>query len=209
MQSSAPCVDQPESEQTTPAHSTSVAVNHVSNTPETRRRHSTHVHSADVQDQITALEEEETHLGIPGLGIRLSERLSLNIDSPGNDHEVTSYRDETLATLEGTENEYDDIPPPYDLDLPPPSYQLISPGESVVGTRKLHGHPDRRGMVLSAAEFSDQSYSAARTTAPPCTVDVSSFDNRRMGKSLGHFDRYGIADFSRFRFSFDDVPGFE
>ena len=208
-QSSAPHVDKPESKKTTPTHRTSVSMDHVSNSPETRHPHTTNIHTADMQDQITALEEEEIYLGTSGLGIRLSERLSTNIDSPGNDHEVTSYRNETLAALEGTDDEHDDVLPPYELDLPPPSYQRNSPGASLVGTRKLHGHPDRRGMMLSAAVSSDQSYSTPRSTTSPSTVVVPSFNSLRTGKSLGHSDRCGIADFSHFRFSFDDIPGSE
>jgi hypothetical protein len=125
-----------------------------------------------MQDQITALEEEETLLGVSGLGIRLSERLSINIDRPWNYDEVSSHRHEALTTLEGAENEDDDVPPPYETGLPPRPYQLMSPGELVVSTQKLHGHPDRRGRMLSAAASSDQSYSTPRATASPSTVNM-------------------------------------
>ena len=199
---------QPDSEVTILNHSTSAAVNYVSNKHQTRHGHTLRIHSADIQNRITALQEEESHLGISGLGIRLSGGLTININGTRND-EVSSYRNETLATLEGSDNDHDDVPPPYELGPQPPSYQPTIPGEPAVSTRKLHDHPDRRGMVLPGAASSDQSYSTHRTIASPSTASMMSLTDPRMRKSLGHTDRNGIADFSQLRFSFDDIPGFE
>jgi hypothetical protein len=177
----------------------------------------THFDSADVQEQVLALEEEERECGVIGLGISIQEHCSTVSDNNSIDEDsaAANHRQQILATLADTVEEEDDTPrlddtasapAPYEAPIaltnteqgypihPRPSHKASDIIRSSTRTRKRHGHVDRQDQVFLISPIS---YSSSR---PPVlsTMDYASNSSMHgahpMRKQHGHPDRSGIAD---------------
>ena len=195
------------------------------------RRLSTQFDSADVHQQIVAIEEKERDSGIVDLGISIHQQHSTDAGthSVDDNSDIGSLRRLILTTLESIAREDDNAPrSDGNASLPAPYESSISPTRIEWGnrglarlphngsdsnrisarTRKRHGHVDRRGQVFLANPTSHPPPPGLAVPTPDYRDYASNSSPHQahpMRRQHGRPHRHGIADFSSMRFSTDGI----